>query len=244
MTTPKLWKNHSAPVPSKTPKVQPHCGDGKVSVRIVVFSRFIKMMFCTSCHLPVEALPISWISKSCQSNTWHSVMTQATGWIFFDFKHDAEENNKTKNGQNHDSVFCRLVLRNSMDDACFLVNAFWFCFLEFRPANTTNKKLNRLDLICMVHGTFVTKHCTVQTQKHVMLWFSHPRNVNHATGSHCTKMAMLKTISLVSCPSGHNTRRSTRATLFQCPPWNMWFLNPLANVDSQACGPLYQISTR
>lgn len=76
MTTPKLWKNHSAPMPSKTPKVQPHCSDGKVSVRIGFFSWFIKMMFCTFCHLPVVALPTGWISKSCQTNTWHGVMTQ------------------------------------------------------------------------------------------------------------------------------------------------------------------------
>ena len=38
-------------------------------------------------------------------------------------------------------------------------------------------------------------------------------------------MPMLKTISLFSCRSGHNKRRSTKATLFQCPPWNMWFFD-------------------
>lgn len=162
-------------MPSKTPKVQPHCGDGKVSVRIGFFSWFIKMMFCTFCHLPVVALPTGWISKSCQTNTWHGVMTQQPLEVILILNTMLKKTIKQKNGQNHDSVFCRLILRNSMDDACLLVNTFWSCFLEFRPANTTNKQLNLLDLICMVHGTFVTKHCTVQTQKHVMFSKTSPK---------------------------------------------------------------------
>ncbi len=154
----KTVKKSQCPMPSKTSKVQPHCGDGKVSVRI---GSFIEIIFCMFCHLPVVALPTNWISKSCQTDTWHwhSVMPQTTIWIPFDLKHDAEENNRNK--KRSKPWFCFLSINVDMDDVCLLVTAFWSCFLEFRAANTTNQQLNHLDLICMVHGTYVTKHCTV-----------------------------------------------------------------------------------